>query len=141
MLAVGFIIYGGITYMTTDSFTGKSEGKSHLTNAVGGLIFLITGYLIFIQFNPNILNIDFSTAGRVTLIADEGSNVLNVDYDDGNNYSSIRDKLKASGYTMEICSSIFRDGIADVSILKSNCEARAAAKKKKDGVIVSQCYK
>ena len=57
ILAVGLIIFGGVTYMTTDSFSGKSEGKEYIKNAVMGLIFLIAGYLIFLEIDPNILNL------------------------------------------------------------------------------------
>ncbi len=62
MLAVALIIYGGIKYMTSVAFTGKTEGKEYLTNALGGLIFLIGGYIIFIQINPNILKLNFNAA-------------------------------------------------------------------------------
>jgi hypothetical protein len=142
MLAVGFIIFGGITYMTTDSFSGKTEGKEHLTNAIGGLIFLIGGYLIFLQINPNILNIDFSTAsGMVDIEASDIGIFKYNDPDSGNDYSNIRDKLKEMGYTEEVCSSILKDGITEVFTLKSNCEARASKQKQEDGVAVSQCYK
>ena len=34
ILAVGLIIAGGVEYMTTGTFTGKSEGKERVTNAV-----------------------------------------------------------------------------------------------------------
>ena len=98
MLAVGFIIFGGITYMTTDSFSGKSEGKEHLTNAIGGLIFLIGGYLIFIQINPNILNIDFSTAsGRVEIVAQQMSINLEDIGGDSRGYCEKQNMDKAVG--------------------------------------------
>jgi hypothetical protein len=93
ILAVGFIIFGGITYMTTDSFSGKQEGREHLTNAVGGLIFLIGGYLIFIQINPNILNVNFNTAdGRVEAVAGQVdvTGGEDVELDNPDNFDNFR---------------------------------------------------
>jgi glucose uptake protein GlcU len=70
ILAVIYIIIGGVTYMTTDSFSKKSEGKEYITNAIMGLVFLISGYLIFFHINPNILNLNLSAA-QIDISADE----------------------------------------------------------------------
>jgi len=115
MLAVGFIIFGGITYMTTDSFSGKSEGKEHLTNALGGLIFLIGGYLIFIQINPNILNIDFSTAsGRVEIIAQQMEISLES-LDNADNCEALKADFRKKGYNEERCSGQIKTSAGAIS--------------------------
>ena len=50
-----------------------------------GLIFLIGGYIIFLEINPNILNIDFSTAsGRVEIEARDGIVTLDIIENSGN---------------------------------------------------------
>ncbi|GEM_PF-5688066 len=57
VLAVIVIMIGGIQYITTDSFTGKEEGKEKITKAVLGLILAIAAYLILYTINPNILSL------------------------------------------------------------------------------------
>ena len=102
ILAVAYIIFGGITYMTTDSFSNKTEGRENVRNAIGGLIFLIGGYLIFIQINPDILNVNFSTAaGRVEIQAGEMD--LGLDRDDPDNYNDIKDENVRNGYDNDRC--------------------------------------
>ena len=81
------------------------EDLPNLTNAVGGLIFLIAGYLIFQEINPNILNIDFSTAsGRVNISASEIDINLNVIKGD---YDTVTRELRRQGYANETCSGDF----------------------------------
>lgn len=56
-LALIMITLGGIQYMTTDSVSGKSEGKDRIFSAVGGLILLLIAVLIIETINPTILNV------------------------------------------------------------------------------------
>jgi hypothetical protein len=113
--------------MTTDSFSGKSEGKEHLTNAVMGLIFLIGGYLIFLQINPNILNINFSSAsGMVKVDASELDIFIKNDPDDGSNCDAIDTALKKKGLKENNCTNIFKDGVGSVETIKKSCESRAS---------------
>ena len=57
VLAVVMIIYGGIQYMSTDAFSGKSEAKSTIQNAFLGLGLAIASYLILNTINPDLVNI------------------------------------------------------------------------------------
>jgi hypothetical protein len=108
--------------MTTDSFSGKSEGKEHLTNAVMGLIFLIGGYLIFLQINPNILNIDFSSASGMVKV-DAKDIYLGLDPLDANNYEKLRAAHVAAGLDGEKCANPF-GAVTDSGILENCNELR-----------------
>jgi hypothetical protein len=93
--------------VTPTAFSGKSEGKEHLTNAVMGLIFLIGGYLIFLQINPNILNIDFSSAsGRVNIYSKEIRLYGDFgDPDESDNCEKYNTAYKKRGLNAQKCSS------------------------------------
>lgn len=58
VLAVGWIIWGGIEYITTDAISGKEEGKKRIQNAVIGLVIVITSYLILNTINHNLLELN-----------------------------------------------------------------------------------
>lgn len=51
-LAVIIIIWGGIEYMTTDSWSGKDEGKKKIQDAFYGLGLALASYLILYTINP-----------------------------------------------------------------------------------------
>ena len=51
-LAVIMIIWGGIQYMTTDSWSGKEEGKTRWTNALLGLGLALVSWLLLYTINP-----------------------------------------------------------------------------------------
>ncbi len=53
-LAVLFIIFGGIQYMTTDSVFKKDEGRKRVVAAVAGLLIVLSSWLILNQINPKI---------------------------------------------------------------------------------------
>ena len=53
-LAVLFIIFGGIQYMTTDSVFKKDEGRKRVVAAVAGLLIVLSSWLILNQINPRI---------------------------------------------------------------------------------------
>ena len=53
-LAVIMIIYGGIKYMSTDAFAGKSEARETIQNAIWGLLLVIGAWLILDTINPNL---------------------------------------------------------------------------------------
>lgn len=58
VLAVIMIIVGGIKYMSTDAFSGKSEAKDTIQNAILGLLLALSAWIILNTINPDILNID-----------------------------------------------------------------------------------
>jgi hypothetical protein len=55
-LAVVMIIVGGIQYMSTDAFSGKSEAKNTIQNAIWGLLLAISAWLILNTINPKLVN-------------------------------------------------------------------------------------
>ena len=52
VLALIMIIWGGIMYMTTDSWSGKEEGKTKIENALKGLGLALISYIILYTINP-----------------------------------------------------------------------------------------
>ena len=62
-LAVLRIIVGGIKYMTTDAFSGKSEAKETIQNALVGLLLAISAYTILYTIDPSLVKLDFSIEG------------------------------------------------------------------------------
>lgn len=59
-LAVVMITIGGLEYMTTDSISGKSEGRERIQNAVIGLLIALLIWLILYTINPNLLNFNIN---------------------------------------------------------------------------------
>ncbi len=59
VLAVVMVSFGGFKYLTTESFTGKSDAKTTITNAVIGLVILLTSYLLLNTINPDLVNQTF----------------------------------------------------------------------------------
>jgi hypothetical protein len=57
-LAVVMIIYGGITYMSTDAFSGKETAKGIIENAIWGLLLAIGAWIILYTINPALVNLD-----------------------------------------------------------------------------------
>lgn len=53
-LAVLTIIFGGIKYMSTDAFAGKSEAKTTIEHALWGLLLAISAWLILNTISPNL---------------------------------------------------------------------------------------
>ena len=54
-LALIMIILGGMQLMTTDSWTGKEEGKSRIFNAIWGLGLALVSWLLLYIINPNLV--------------------------------------------------------------------------------------
>lgn len=52
------IIWGGVLYMTTDSWMGKDEGKTKILSALEGLGIALISWLILYTINPAL--VDFS---------------------------------------------------------------------------------
>jgi hypothetical protein len=59
-LAVMMIIFGGIKYMSTDAFTGKSEAKETIQNAIWGLFLIISAWLILYTINPKLVEFNLN---------------------------------------------------------------------------------
>ncbi|MFA6797185.1 MAG: hypothetical protein WCR40_00515 [Candidatus Paceibacterota bacterium] len=58
VLALIEIIWGGVQYMTTDSWYTKSDGKDRIQNAFLGLAIALLSYLLLYTINPEL--VDFS---------------------------------------------------------------------------------
>lgn len=58
MLAVMKLGYAGFLYMTTDLPGSKSNARSIISQALLGLLLLLSVWLILNQINPDILNLD-----------------------------------------------------------------------------------
>lgn len=58
ILAILMIIYGGLTYMSTDAISGKTEGRERIQSAVGGLLLAIFAWLILNTINPDLLSLN-----------------------------------------------------------------------------------
>jgi hypothetical protein len=61
VLALVMIIWGGIQYMTTDSFTGKDEGKGRIQEALKGLGLALVSWLLLYTINPDLVNFSGNT--------------------------------------------------------------------------------
>jgi hypothetical protein len=56
-LAVLMIIFGGIKYMSTDAFAGKSEARATIEHAIWGLLLAMSAWLILYTVNPNLVGV------------------------------------------------------------------------------------
>jgi len=59
-LAVIMIVWGGIEYATQDVPFVKSKGKERITEALFGLVLILSPYLVFSIINPSILNLSLN---------------------------------------------------------------------------------
>jgi len=65
-LAVIKIIFGGIKYMSTDAFTGKSDAKETIQNALWGLLLVISSWLILSTINEDLVNFNLEIPTETT---------------------------------------------------------------------------
>lgn len=59
-LAVIEIIWGGLEISTKDSVSKQSDGKERITQAIFGLILVLSPVLVFSIINPSILNLSLN---------------------------------------------------------------------------------
>lgn len=55
--AVFMIVWGGFLYVTSESWSGKGDAKSKITNAILGLLLVFSSYLILRTINPKLVEI------------------------------------------------------------------------------------
>lgn len=60
LLAVLMIMYGGVKYMSTEAYSGKSDAKDIIIRSLLGLLLAFASWLILFTINPDLLNLDFS---------------------------------------------------------------------------------
>ena len=78
LLAVIMIIIGGIEYLTTEAFTGKSGARERIENAVTGLVLLAAVYLILYTINPNLLRLNIDLKAIETHI--DGVTLADIEF-------------------------------------------------------------
>ncbi len=57
--AVALIVWGGIEYITSESFSGKSGGKDKIIRAFGALLILFSAFIFFDTINPELRKVRF----------------------------------------------------------------------------------
>ncbi len=62
-LSVIFIMIGGIQYMTTDAYSGKSDGAQTIRNAIFGLLLAIGSYAILYTIDRDLVRLDLNIRG------------------------------------------------------------------------------
>lgn len=60
IIALIEIIWGGIEISTKDSVSKNSQGKERITQAILGLILILSPVMVFSIINPSILNLSLS---------------------------------------------------------------------------------
>ncbi len=76
VLAVFFIVYGGIIKMTTDNVEQKKEGNAIIYRTIIGLLMLAFSYILITTINPNLLKNPFAELGVPTGLG--GGNSTNL---------------------------------------------------------------
>ena len=73
-LAVIEIIWGGLEISTKDSVSKQSDGRERITQAIFGLILVLSPVLVFSIINPSILNLSLNLKPLdLTFVPDSGS--------------------------------------------------------------------
>ncbi len=78
-LAFVMITFGGIMYATTDAVGTKSQGKEYIYNAIVGLLFVLSAWVVLNTINPEILAFKWTipvptTITRLPTVAPVGPN-------------------------------------------------------------------
>jgi len=66
--------------MSTDAYSGKSEGKKKITNALIGLLLAGLSWVILYTINPRILDINLNYTGEDTTGDSRGAIVTTSDF-------------------------------------------------------------
>lgn len=74
-LAVIFLMYGGVQYITTDSVANMGNAKDTIYNAIFGLLLAISSYAILYTINPKLVEFDFKlqNTGPADALSDRGT--------------------------------------------------------------------
>lgn len=68
-VSVIMLIVGGLQYILTSVNEGaKKEAKERITNAIIGILIILSGYLILNTINPDLLKLDFPKINRAPKI-------------------------------------------------------------------------
>lgn len=66
VLAVLMITIGGFKYMAVESFSGKTDAKETITNAITGLVTLLFAWVLLNEINPQILSLKILGTNSIT---------------------------------------------------------------------------
>jgi|GEM_PF-1495879 len=55
--ALGALVYGGFTYMLSDTITSKDDAKKCIWGAISGLVLGLAAYLILNTINPDLVSL------------------------------------------------------------------------------------
>ncbi len=80
-LTLIMIVIGGLQYVSTDAWGGKSEGKEKITQALLGLLLALGTVLIVQELNPTLLRRDLDLNEKITLQRISGPNVDSLGID------------------------------------------------------------
>lgn len=75
VMAFVVITFGGITYIVSDTLTGKEDGRRWVENAVWGLLLVIGAYAILYTINPEMLSFKLTIPRPQTSITPPTSTV------------------------------------------------------------------
>ena len=71
--AVLMLVMGGLQYMTTDSWSGKSAGLDRARNALYGLLLVLTSFLILRTIDPRLVSIKSNLVTPLTIKYEAGT--------------------------------------------------------------------
>lgn len=76
--AVFMIVWGGFTYMSTDSFYKKEEGLEKVRHAVYGLLLVLCSFLILRTVDPRLTQVSDTLVPPLQLKQSDGTDLLNA---------------------------------------------------------------
>jgi hypothetical protein len=126
ILAVGMIIWAGIQYATTEAITGKSDAKRHWMGAIGGLLLLLSSYILLRTININLVNqnLDLGTPTGCTETGANGETQPCGVNEYADILKSTREALAAQATQLTQKQEALRLEIADLELERSNLEAQ-----------------
>jgi hypothetical protein len=84
-LAVIMIIWGGLEISTQDSVSKQSNGRERITQAILGLVLVLSPVLVFSIINPRILNLSLALLRSTPSLAPYTNTYSNGNSTDANN--------------------------------------------------------
>ncbi len=67
VVAVVMIVWGGVEYMYTASFSGKKMGLEKVTHAIYGLVLILTSYIILRTIDPRLVEIPNTLVPKIEI--------------------------------------------------------------------------
>jgi len=104
--AVFMIVFGGLQYMTTDSWTGKSDGRKKATDALLGLVLVLTSYMILRTVDPRLVDLPTTLVAPLPLV----QNAISASTADMNAFFN---QLTAEAANYHLDMTAFTQNIAD----------------------------